>query len=72
MSGMEELDAEKLKISDKISATINGAGEAAVVDLEKAMDNWEEFSIEDKMAIVDCLIESIHAQPGEMTIKWKV
>lgn len=69
---VEELDAEKLKISDKISATINGAGEAAVVDLEKAMDNWEEFSIEDKMAIVDCLIESIHAQPGEMTIKWKV
>lgn len=69
---VETLDAEKLKMSDEINALMDGTATANIVDLEKAMGDWDRFSIEDKMAIVDCLIESIYAQPDEITIKWKI
>lgn len=69
---VESLDAEKLRIGEEINTMMDTAATTNIVDLEKAMGYWERFSIEDKMAIVDCLIESIYAQPDEITIKWKI
>ena len=66
------LDAEKAETELKILNWLNAEDNIAVVNLEEGMERWDAFSFEDKMAVVDCLIESIHAKPGEITIRWRL
>ena len=68
---VESLDEEKQKVLKEISNLMDSNG-PDILNLENALDNWDIYSFEDKMGIVDCLIESIHAQPGELTIRWKI
>lgn len=68
---VESLDEEKQKVLKEIGNLMDSNG-PDIFSLEDALDNWDIYSFEDKMGIVDCLIESIHAQPGELTIRWKI
>lgn len=36
------------------------------------MERWDEISLEDKMTVVDCVIESIHASKEKIKIIWKI
>ncbi|MBQ7921147.1 MAG: recombinase family protein [Clostridia bacterium] len=36
------------------------------------MEYWDVLSISDKITVVDCLIENIHADEHSLTIRWKI
>ena len=36
------------------------------------MDRWDELTIDDKMTVVDALIERITASKEKIEIKWKI
>lgn len=70
---VDALDEEKKELREKISqmsaemydrkniGTINGY-----------MNNWESVSMDDKLSVVDALIESIHVGHGKVQISWKI
>ena len=70
---VDALDEEKKELRKKVSqmsaemydrkdiGTINGY-----------MNNWENVSIDDKLSVVDALIESIHVGHGKVQISWKI
>lgn len=70
---VDALDKEKKELREKVSqmsaemydrkniGTINGY-----------MNNWESVSMDDKLSVVDALIESIHVGHGKVQISWKI
>ena len=70
---VDALDEEKKELREKVSqmsaemydrkniGTINGY-----------MNNWENVSMDDKLSVVDALIESIHVGHGKVQISWKI
>ena len=70
---VDALDEEKKELREKVSqmsaemydrkniGTINGY-----------MNNWESVSMDDKLSVVDALIESIHVGHGKVQISWKI
>lgn len=64
------LDAEKKELYAQIVQLENtGFG---LQEITGYMERWEEISIGDKISVVDCLIESIHASQEKLEIKWKI
>ncbi|MBE6570597.1 MAG: recombinase family protein [Ruminococcaceae bacterium] len=65
------LDAEKKDLYAQIVQLDNSAKDA-VEEITGYMEHWDELSISDKITVVDCLIESIHATKDSLDIKWKI
>lgn len=68
---ISELDREKINLQNKIIQ----CDKPSTVDygvLKGYFEFWEELTISDKITVVDCLIESIHATKEKIEIKWKI
>lgn len=65
------LDSEKKELYAQI-VQMDNSGNDTVGEISGYMDHWEELSISDKITVVDCLIESIHATKDTLDIKWKI
>lgn len=70
-SRISELDAEKKELYAQItrfeSSRKRNAGE-----ISGYTDRWDELTVEDKMTVVDALIERITASKEKIEIKWKI
>lgn len=70
---IEALDAEKRDLKEKIaqlSAELYGKQDIDVI--KNYMDKWNDIDIQDKITVVDALIETIHVGHGNVQIKWKI
>ncbi len=66
-----ELEAEKKELYLKITKRSNNS-KNSIEKISDYMAHWKELSIGDKIAVVDSLIESIHASKNRIEIKWKI
>ncbi len=66
-----ELDTEKKDLYAQIVQMEASRPSTADV-LVGYMSHWEDISFDDKMTVVDALIESIHATKEKLDIKWKI
>lgn len=66
-----ELDGQKKELYDKI-AQFDENKQDEIGEISGYMEHWEELSIGEKITVVDCLIESIHASKESIEIKWKI
>lgn len=60
----KQLHAELLRLSE--------SGSGSLKQISDYMERWDEISLEDKMTVVDCVIESIHASKEKIKIIWKI
>lgn len=66
-----ELDAEKKGLYAQIVQFDNDRDDS-IGEISGYMEHWEELTISEKITVVDCLIESIHASKERLEIKWKI
>ncbi len=66
-----ELDKEKKELYAQI-VQLEVNRDNTLEELSGYMSHWDELSISDKITVVDCLIESIHATKEKLDIKWKI
>ena len=60
----KQLHAELLRLSESDAGSLK--------QISDYMERWDEISLEDKMTVVDCVIESIHASKEKIKIIWKI
>ena len=70
-SRIAELDAEKKELYTQIVQFDNDRDDS-IGEISDYMEHWEELTISEKITVVDCLIESIHASKERLEIKWKI
>jgi len=70
-SRVSSLDAEKKDLYEQITHFDNNRKDN-VSEICGYMDLWEELTIDDKMTVVDALIERITASKEKIEIKWKI
>ena len=46
--------------------------ETSIPEITGYMNHWDKLTIEDKMAVVDILIDHIVASPNSLEITWKI
>lgn len=66
-----ELDAEKKELYVQIVQFDNDRDDN-IGEISGYMEHWEELTMSEKITVVDCLIESIHASKERLEIKWKI
>lgn len=70
---IDALDEEKKTVKEKIaqmSAEMYDRQNIGVIS--DYMSKWNDISIDDKLTVVDTLIESIHVGHGKIKIAWKI
>lgn len=70
---IDALDEEKKTVKEKIaqmSAELYDRQNIGVIS--DYMSKWNDISIDDKLTVVDTLIESIHVGHGKVKIAWKI
>lgn len=67
-----ELDKEKSDIYSQIVQLESLNDGNSMEKLSGYMLHWSELAIDDKITVVDCLIESIYATKDKIDIKWKI
>ena len=70
---VDELDEEKKLLRERIaqmSAEMYDRSNVGVIS--GYMSNWDEIDMDDKLTVVDTLIESIHVGHGKVQISWKI
>ena len=70
-SRVSSLDAEKKELYAQITRFENNRKDN-VGEISGYMDRWDELTIDDKMTVVDALIERITASKEKIEIKWKI
>ena len=70
-SRVSELDDEKNTIESELTKKADRKT-PDVGEISGYLDHWEEMSVSDKISVVDCLIESIHASKNNIEITWKI
>ena len=65
-----ELDDEKKSLRAQIAQSGESTAEGHI--LTGYMEHWADLSIDDKITVVDCFIETIHASKDRLEIKWKI
>jgi len=70
-SRISELDAEKKELYAQIVQFDNDRDDN-IGEISGYMEHWEELTMSEKITVVDCLIESIHASKERLEIKWKI
>lgn len=66
-----ELDAQKKELYTQIARQDKEYGDN-IEEINGYMEHWEDLSVSDKITVVDCLVENIHASKEEIEIKWKI
>ncbi|MCM1234034.1 MAG: zinc ribbon domain-containing protein, partial [Ruminococcus flavefaciens] len=70
---IDTLDDEKRKLKDKIAQlSAELYDRKNIGTISGYMDKWNEISMDDKLTVVDTLIESIHVDQGNVQISWKI
>lgn len=70
---IDALDDEKRKLKDKIAQlSAELYDRKNIGTISGYMDKWDEISMDDKLTVVDTLIESIHVDQGNVQISWKI
>ena len=64
------LDAEKRELYAE-SVRQEKVGHS-VQEISGYLEQWENISISDKITVVDCLIQSVHASEEKIEIQWKI
>ena len=64
------LDAEKRELYAE-SVRQEKVGHS-VQEISGYLEQWESLSISDKITVVDCLIQSVHASEEKIEIQWKI
>lgn len=70
---VDSLDEERKSIKEQIaqmSAEMYDRKNVGVIS--GYMERWNEIDIDDKLTVVDTLIETIHAGHGQVQISWKI
>jgi len=70
---VDALDEEKKELREKVSqlsAAMYARKNIGVIS--GYMSNWENVSMDDKLSVVDALIETIHVGHGKVQISWKI
>lgn len=70
---VDALDEEKKSMKEKIaemSAEMYDRKNVGVIS--GYMERWDELNMDDKVTVVDTLIESIHVDKGKVQISWKI
>ncbi|MBQ2758088.1 MAG: recombinase family protein, partial [Clostridia bacterium] len=68
---VSDLDTEKKKLYAEI-AQLDDHDTDRAGEITDYMEHWDELTISDKIAVVDCLIERIDASKDSLNIKWKI
>ena len=66
-----ELDGQKREILKQI-ANIQIEKKTDVEQVSSYMEKWESLTLDDKRAVVDMLIQVVHATEKHVEIKWKL
>ncbi|MEG1882301.1 MAG: recombinase family protein [Clostridia bacterium] len=70
---IDALDEEKKAVKEKIAQlSAEMYDRSNVGSISGYMSNWGEVNIDDKLSVVDTLIESIHVGHGKVQISWKI
>ena len=70
---IDTLDDEKRKLKDKIAQlSAELYDRKNIGTISGYMDKWNEISMDDKLTVVDTLIEAIHVEQGNVQISWKI
>lgn len=70
---IEALDEEKKNVKEKIAQlSASLFGKQDIETITDYMSKWDDISIQDKISVVDALIETIHVGHGKVQIKWKI
>lgn len=68
---VSELDSENRKLRDQI-AQLETRNRSRAGSISNYMEKWGALSINDKITVVDCLIERIDASKDQLRIRWKI
>jgi DNA invertase Pin-like site-specific DNA recombinase len=72
-SRIDTLNNDKILLSEELAemtATMYGSKDVGA--LTGYMEKWEELTIQDKLIVVDALINQIRVAPGAVDISWKL
>ncbi len=70
---VDALDEEKKELREKVSQLSAEMYDRKNIGVISGyMSNWENVSIDDKLSVVDALIETIHVGHGKVQISWKI
>ena len=70
---IDALDDEKGKLKEKLAQlSAELYDRKNIGTITNYMDNWDEISIDDKITVVDTLIEDIRVDQGSVQISWKI
>lgn len=70
---VDALDEEKKELREKVSQLSAEMYDRKNIGVISGyMSNWENVNIDDKLSVVDALIETIHVGHGKVQISWKI
>lgn len=70
---VDALDEEKKKLREKVSQLSAEMYDRKNIGVISGyMNNWENVSMDDKLSVVDALIETIRVGHGKVQISWKI
>lgn len=67
-----ELDGQKRELLKQLAKCHTAEQNLDTNDIQNYLSDWESLTLDDKRAVVDMLIESIHATSERVEIKWKI
>lgn len=68
---INQLVVENEELETQLKELLRQHEEVHTDAISNYLDMWDEVSFDDKRAVVDALIESVHVGPGSIKIKWK-
>lgn len=69
---IEKLDAERKQASKELVSLTNNTQSTDMKQITNYVSHWEETSFEDKLLVVDALIDVIHISDGNIRVTWKI
>lgn len=69
---INQLASEKEALDRELQELLRQRGEIHADSISNYLDQWDELTLEDKRAVADALIETIHADAKTLKIKWKI
>lgn len=69
---VSSLEEQKQAVSMELSKLLTDSPSDNAAEISGYLGLWESLSMSDKIAVVDCIIESISATKDKLSIKWKI
>ena len=67
-----ELDGQKRELLKQLSKCHSTQQNVDTNSIQDYLNKWDDLTLNDKRAVVDILIESIHATEKHVEIRWKI